>query len=106
MRYNRTETIDEAGRILRLAWPIMLTSLNWTLMHIIDVAVVGHYGTDELAALAASRTLTFISIVIGFAGLSGVLVFTSRAGGGGSSANCSNSDRSSSSDVLDDRFPT
>ena len=68
---------------MRLAWPIMLTSLNWTLMHIIDVAVVGHYGTDELAALAASRTLTFIAIVMGFSGLSGVLVFASRADGGG-----------------------
>jgi multidrug resistance protein, MATE family len=83
MRYNRAETIAEAGRILRLAWPIMLTSLNWTLMHIIDVAVVGHYGTGELAALAASRTLTFIAIVMGFSGLSGVLVFASRADGGG-----------------------
>lgn len=69
--------------MLRLAWPIMLTSLNWTLMHMIDVAVVGHYGTDELAALAASRILTFISIVIGFAGLSGILVFAARADGGG-----------------------
>ena len=83
MRYNRSETISEARRILRLAWPIMLTSLNWTLMHIIDVAVVGHYGTGELAALAASRTLTFIAIVMGFSGLSGVLVFASRADGGG-----------------------
>ena len=83
MRYNRAQTIDEARRILGLAWPIMLTSLNWTLMHLIDVAVVGRYGTDELAALAASRTLTFISIVIGFSGLSGVLVYASRADGGG-----------------------
>ena len=83
MAYNRAETAAEAGRILRLAWPIMLTSLNWTLMHLIDVAVVGHYGTDELGALAASRTLTFISIVIGFSGLSGVLVYASRADGGG-----------------------
>lgn len=83
MRYNRAQTSDEARRILRLAWPIMLTSLNWTLMHIIDVAVVGHYGTDELAALAASRTLTFIAIVMGFSGLSGVLVYASRADGGG-----------------------
>ena len=83
MRYNRALTIDETRRIVRLAWPIMLTSLNWTLMHIIDVAVVGHYGTDELAALAASRTLTFIAIVMGFSGLSGVLVFASRADGGG-----------------------
>jgi MATE family multidrug resistance protein len=83
MNDNRTETVTEARRILRLAWPIMLTSLNWTLMHMIDVAVVGHYGTAELAALSASRILTFISIVIGFAGLSGILVHTSRADGGG-----------------------
>ena len=81
--YQRSDAMAEADRLLRLAWPIMLTSLNWTLMHMIDVAVVGHYGTAELAALAASRILTFISIVIGFAGLSGVLVFAARADGAG-----------------------
>jgi len=74
---------NEAGRILRLAWPIMLTSLNWTLMHMIDVAVVGHYGTAELAALGASRIVTFIVIVMGFSGLTGILVFAARADGGG-----------------------
>jgi MATE family multidrug resistance protein len=83
MRYNRAETVEEAKRILRLAWPIMLTSFNWTLMHLIDVVVVGQYGTGELAALAASRTLTFISIVMGLSALSGVLVFASRADGAG-----------------------
>ncbi len=83
MRYNRAETAAEAKRILRLAWPIMLTSLNWTLMHLIDVVVVGRYGTGELAALAASRTLTFISIVLGLSALAGVLVYASRADGGG-----------------------
>jgi MATE family multidrug resistance protein len=72
---------NEAGRIVRLAWPIMLTSLNWTLMHLIDVAVVGHYGTAELAALGASRTVTFIVLVFGFAGLTGILVFAARADG-------------------------
>jgi MATE family multidrug resistance protein len=84
MPYNRPETpeiIAETRRILRLAWPIMLTSLNWTLMHLIDVAMVGHAGTTELGALAASRTLTFITIVMGLASLSGVLVFTARADG-------------------------
>ncbi|HTU09365.1 MAG TPA: MATE family efflux transporter [Allosphingosinicella sp.] len=85
MEDNRTEAIGghraEAGRILRLAWPIMLTSLNWTLMHLIDVAVVGHYGTAELAALGASRIVTFIVVVFGFAGLTGVLVFAARADG-------------------------
>jgi len=95
MRDNRGEEaqarkgdlpIAEAKRILRLAWPIMLTSLNWTVMHLIDVVVVGQYGTDELAALAASRTLTFISIVMGLSALSGVLVYVSRADGGGRQA--------------------
>jgi MATE family multidrug resistance protein len=80
---NRAYWRAEAGRITRLAWPIMLTSLNWTLMHMIDVAVVGHYGTSELAALAASRVLTFLAIVLGFAGLTGILVYASRADGGG-----------------------
>jgi len=80
---NRSAKAAEARRILRLAWPIMLTSLNWTLMHIVDVAFVGHFGTSELAALAASRILTFISIVLGYSGLSGILVFAARADGGG-----------------------
>jgi MATE family multidrug resistance protein len=76
----------EARRLLALAWPVMLTSLNWTLMHLIDVAVVGRAGTSELASLAAGRTLTFITIVMGLAALSGVLVFTSRADGAGDRA--------------------
>ena len=83
MSDNRAEHKAEARRLLSLAWPIMLTSLNWTLMHMVDVMVVGHFSTGQLAALAASRILTFISIVVGFAGLTGVLVYASRADGGG-----------------------
>jgi len=83
MRSSRSEHAAEAGRILRLAWPVMLTSLNWTLMHLIDVGIVGHFGTDELGYLAAGRTLTFITIVMGLAAMSGVLVFTARADGAG-----------------------
>jgi len=83
MRAQRTPLLPEARLILKLAWPVMLTSLNWTLMHLIDVAVVGQAGTGELGALAAGRTLTYITIVMGLAALSGVLVFTSRADGAG-----------------------
>lgn len=46
-RILRLESSLEARRILRLVWPIMLTSLNWTLMHLIDVVVVGLYGTQS-----------------------------------------------------------
>ena len=81
MEGRRTELIDEARRIAVLAWPVVLTSLNWTLMHLTDVIVVGLTGTDEVAALGASRTLTFVTIVMGLAWLSGVLVYVARADG-------------------------
>jgi len=83
MRADRPSLLPEARLILKLAWPVMLTSLNWTLMHLIDVAVVGQAGTHELGALAAGRTLTYITIVMGLAALSGILVFTARADGAG-----------------------
>ena len=65
----------ETRRILALAWPVILTSLNWTILHVTDVIVVGLTGTGEAAALGASRALTFIGIVMVLGGLSGVLVF-------------------------------
>jgi MATE family multidrug resistance protein len=76
----------EARRIWALAWPVTLTSLNWTLLHLTDVAIVGHAGTDELGALGAGRSLTYISSVMGMAALAGVLVHVSRAEGAGDSA--------------------
>ncbi len=77
------ETRAEARRLARLAWPVILTSLNWTLMHLIDVAVVGHAGTAELGALAAARSILYVLLVTGLSGLSGVLVFVARGDGAG-----------------------
>lgn len=74
-------TSAEMRRILALAWPVILTSLNWTILHVTDVIVVGLVSTHEVAALGASRTLTFIGIVVALGWLTGVLVFASRADG-------------------------
>ena len=82
-RIPATPIADETRRILALAWPVMLTSLNWTILHVTDVVLVGLVGTAEVAALGASRSLTFVAIVAGLAGLSGILVFTARADGAG-----------------------
>ncbi|MEO5795771.1 MAG: MATE family efflux transporter, partial [Rhodoferax sp.] len=82
-RISTTPIADETRRILALAWPVMLTSLNWTILHVTDVVLVGLVGTAEVAALGASRALTFVAIVAGLAGLSGILVFTARADGAG-----------------------
>ncbi|MEP9359011.1 MATE family efflux transporter [Sphingomonas sp. KR3-1] len=68
-------------RILSLAWPVALTSLNWTILHVTDVVVVGFSGTEQVAALGASRALTFPGIVMGLGALTGVLVHVSRADG-------------------------
>jgi MATE family multidrug resistance protein len=79
---------DEAWRLIGLAWPVVLTSLNWTLMHLIDVLIVGRAGPDQLGALAAGRALTFITIVIGIAALTGIIVFTARYDGAREYARC------------------
>lgn len=76
-------TRAEMRRILALAWPVILTSLNWTILHVTDVVVVGLVSTHEVAALGASRTLTFIGIVMALGWLTGILVFASRADGAG-----------------------
>lgn len=73
----------ETRRILALAWPVMLTSLNWTILHVTDVAVVGLTGAHEAAALGASRAITFPGIVMGLGALTGILVHVSRADGAG-----------------------
>jgi len=73
----------ETRRIARLAWPIILTNLNWTIMHLVDVAVVGLAGTHELGALAAGRVLNFVILMLLLSGMSGIVVFTSRADGAG-----------------------
>lgn len=71
----------ELRRILALAWPVVLTGLNWTILHVTDIIVVGMVSTHEVAALGASRTLTFIGIMVALGWLTGVLVFAARADG-------------------------
>ncbi|WP_404373345.1 MATE family efflux transporter [Sphingomonas sp. MMS24-J45] len=80
---HRSPWSAETRRLLALAWPVMLTSLNWTILSVTDIVVVGLTGTDQVAALGASRALTFVTIVAGLAWLSGTLVFTARADGAG-----------------------
>ncbi|MCW2367647.1 MATE family multidrug resistance protein [Sphingobium sp. B7D2B] len=80
---RHTGLLSEARRIAWLAWPIVLTNLNWTIMHLVDVTVVGYAGTSELGALAAGRVVMFVILMLLLAGMSGVIVFTSRADGGG-----------------------
>lgn len=75
------DTRAEMRRLLGLAWPVMLTAMNWNIMQATDIAVVGLVGLDEAAAFGASRSLTYVGMVVAFGWLAGVLVFVSRADG-------------------------
>ena len=83
MSASASPIAPEARRVLGLAWPVMLNSLNWTLLQATDLAVVGLTGTEQVAALGASRGVTIVAFMITFGMLSGVLVFASRAEGAG-----------------------
>jgi MATE family multidrug resistance protein len=78
---ERSELSAETRRILALAWPVVLTSFNWTILHVTDVVVTGLTGTEQVAYLGASRVLTFIGIVMALGALTGILVHVSRADG-------------------------
>lgn len=71
----------EARRLIALAWPVILTNLNWTIMHMVDVLVVGMASTHEVGALGAARSIFFVVLVFVLGLLSAVLVFVSRADG-------------------------
>lgn len=75
--------LDETRQILALAWPVALTSLNWTILNLTDIVFVGLTGTDQVAAFGASRAITLVTLVGGISWLSGVLVFAARADGAG-----------------------
>ena len=73
----------EVRRQLKLAWPVMIASLNWTLLHLTDIYVVGLTGTHQVAVFGASRALTYIAIMVQIGALAGILVYASRADGAG-----------------------
>jgi len=76
----------EAGRLLRLAWPVALTNLHWILLNLIDTMLVGHASTTGLGHLGAGRAITYVAVVCAIASMSGILVFAARADGAGDPA--------------------
>lgn len=83
------QTRAEMRRLTALAWPVMLTSLQWIVLNFMDTAMVGHAGTQELAYMNAGRALTWTAMNIGAFGLlSGVIVFAARADGAGDKRRC------------------
>jgi multidrug resistance protein, MATE family len=51
-----------------LAWPVLIAQLASITMMVIDTLVVGHYSTQDLAAVAIGSSI-YVSLMLGFAGV-------------------------------------
>ena len=74
--------------VARLAWPIVLTQMSQTVMHVVDSIFVGRLGAAELGALgfAGIWLWTVFSVFSGTA--TGVQTFVSQAWGAGDERAC------------------
>src|SRR6476660_1351989 len=74
----------ELAKTLALAGPIMAGQVGQMLMGLVDALMVGHVGTDSLAAAAFANCLISVAFVFGIGILTSVGVLASRAHGAGS----------------------
>ncbi len=73
----------ELAKTLALAGPIMAGQVGQMLMGLVDTLMVGHVGTDSLAAAAFANCLISVAFVFGIGILTSVGVLASRAHGAG-----------------------
>lgn len=60
--------IGTTARLYRLAWPVLVAQLATISMMAIDTIVVGHAGTDNLAALAVGASI-YVSLALALSGV-------------------------------------
>jgi len=74
--------------VARLAWPIVLTQMSQTVMHVVDSIFVGRLGAAELGALGFAGIWLWTVFSV-FSGTStGVQTFVSQAWGAGDERSC------------------
>jgi MATE family multidrug resistance protein len=78
--------IDHPFRaLLRLTWPIAVSSLSFSVMTVVDTLLVGRLGTPELAGVGLAGTVAFVLLCFSFGLLQGAKTLTAHATGGGRS---------------------
>src|SRR5262247_2171068 len=76
--------IDHPGReLLRLAWPITVSTLSFATMTLTSTAFVAHVGADELAGVGLAGVIGFTLICFGIGLLRGAKTLVSQAVGAG-----------------------
>lgn len=69
--------------LLRLSWPIAISTLSYSVMSLVDTLFVSHLGAAELAGVGLGTTGGFIMLCFAFGMLRGVKVLVSQAVGAG-----------------------
>ncbi len=75
-------------RTLRLAAPMIVARAGLLVMAAVDTAMIGHYGTLDLAFYAASNALQIVMILVGVGLLQGTVVLVAQAHGAGADSDC------------------
>ena len=85
MERNRTlEWQDNSlAALLRLAWPITASMVSYSIMTVVDTALVGHLGAAELAGVGLGGAASFVLLCFGFGLLRGAKTLVSQAIGAG-----------------------
>src|SRR5262245_5069181 len=71
------------AELLRLAWPIAVSLLSFSVMTAVDTLFVGHLGSAALANVALGGTATFTLLCFGFGLLRATNITIAQAVGAG-----------------------
>jgi MATE family multidrug resistance protein len=71
------------AELLRLAWPITVSWLSYSVMTLVDTLLVGHLGPAALAGVGLGGTASFALICFSFGLLRGIKTLVSQAVGAG-----------------------
>jgi MATE family multidrug resistance protein len=78
-----TWTDSPLRELSRLAWPMCVSMLSWSVMTLVDTLFIGHIGTAELAGVGLAGTSTFVLLCFSFGLLQGAKTLVSQAIGAG-----------------------
>lgn len=85
--YDDDPLLDHPGpRLLRLAWPIAIAMLSYSVMTLIDTLFVGRLGAAALGGVGLGGVAAFTLVCFGFGLLRAVKVLTAQAVGAGEHA--------------------
>ncbi len=80
--------VRHMAKTARLAVPVVATRAGLLIMLAVDTAMVGHYGTTDLAYFAAANALQVVLVLIGVGFLQATVIVVSQAHGAGLPREC------------------